>query len=174
MTKQDKLLAVFAQAVKAGGGVHTSAELAFFMGEALTPSFTKFLADCVKKGILRRLASGVFESNLTPPNPKTALYQLVNKLRSDVLTYLSLESQLSYLGEISQQVMDRVTLMTKGRSGEFTTPYGVIELVHTKQAVAKLMPNLYYDSEIKAYRANKEQALADLKNTRRNLHMLKT
>lgn len=174
MTKQDRLLAVFSQSIKAGAGVHTSAELAFLMGETLTPAFTKFLADCTKKGIIRRLASGVFESSLTPPNPATALYQIIKKLRGDVLTYISLESQLSYTGEISQQLMGRVTLMTKGRSGEFSTPYGVIEFVHTKQPVGKLMPNLYYDSDIKMYRANKEQALNDLKNTRRNLQMLES
>lgn len=172
MTKQDKLLTVFSQAVKAGGGVHTSAELAFLMGEFLTPVFTKFLADCVKKGLIRRLARGVFESCLTPPSPKIALYQLINKLRGDVLTYVSLESQLSYTGDISQQVMDRVTLMTKGRSGEFSTPYGIVEFVHTKQPVSKIMPNLYYDAELKIYRANRERALLDLQSTRRNLQML--
>lgn len=172
MTKQNKLLTVFAQTAKAGGGVHTSTELAFLMGEPLTPTFTKFLAACAKKGIVRRLATGIFESNVTPPNPRTAIYQIIKKLRGDVLTYISLESQLSYTGDISQQIMDRVTLMTKGRSGEFSTPYGIIEFVHTKQPVSKLMPNLYYDSDIKIYRANKEQALIDLKNCKRNLQML--
>ena len=68
--------------------------------------------------------------------------------------------------------MDRVTVMTKGRSGEFATPYGVIEFTHTKKPIAEIMPNLYYDSEIKMYRANKEQALADLKHCNRNLQML--
>lgn len=172
MTKQDRLLAIFSETVKAGGGVHTSAELAFLMGEPPSPVFTKFLADCAKKGIIRRLANGIFESSLTPPDVRTALYQVVNKLRGHVLSYISLESQLSYTGDISQLIMDRVTIMTKGRSGEFSTPYGVIELIHTKQTVAELMPNLYYDAEIKMYRANKEQALTDLKSCKRNLHML--
>lgn len=89
-----------------------------------------------------------------------------------MLSYISLESQLSFTGDISQVMMDRVTVMTKGRSGEFTTPYGVIELAHTKKPVAALMPNLYFDPEIKMYRANTEQALADLKHCNRNLHML--
>lgn len=68
--------------------------------------------------------------------------------------------------------MGRVTVMTKGRSGEFLTPYGLIEFVHTKQPVAEIMPNLYYDSDIKMYRAKTEQAIIDLKHCRRNLHML--
>ena len=136
MTKQDRLLAVLAQSARIGGGVHTSAELAFLMGDYLSPSFNKFLADCVKKGIIRRLANGVFESTLTPPDPKLALYQTIKKLRNNVLSYISLESQLSYVGDISQLVMDRVTVMTKGRNGVFLTPYGVIEFTHTKKPVA--------------------------------------
>ncbi|HNA21649.1 MAG TPA: hypothetical protein PLN40_09585, partial [Agitococcus sp.] len=93
MTKSEKLLYVFASSVKAGGGIHHASELAFMLGEAHTPTFTKFLADCVKKGIIRRVAQGLFESLLTPPEPTTALYKIIKKLRGNVLTYISLESQ---------------------------------------------------------------------------------
>ena len=58
MNKSEKLLSVFSSAVKAGGGVHTVSELAFMQGEIYTAAFTKFLADCVKRGILRRVANG--------------------------------------------------------------------------------------------------------------------
>lgn len=172
MTKTEKLLSEFAKAVKVGGGIHTTAELAFMMGEKQAPAFTKFLADCVKKGVVRRLASGIFESTLTPPDPTTAIYKIIKKLRGGVLNYISLESQLSHTGNISQILMDRVTVITKGRSGTFTTPYGVIEFTHTKKPVHKIAPNLYFDSEIKMYRANTAQAIADLKDCNRNLQML--
>lgn len=172
MTKAEKLLAAFSSAVKAGGGVHTAQELAFMLGERHTPAFTKFLADCVKKGIVRRLANGIFESTLTPPEPSTAIYKVIKKLRGDVLNYISLESQLSYTGEISQIVMDRVTVITKGRSATFSTPYGIIEFTHTKKPISKIAPNLYFDSDIKMYRAKLEQAIADLKACNRNIHML--
>ena len=174
MTKADRLLAALSQAVNAGGGIHTSPELAFMLGESHTPAFTKFLADCVKKGILRRVASGIFESTLTPPEPTTAIYKIIKKLRSEVLNYISLESQLSFTGDISQIVMSRVTVMTKGRSGTFSTPYGVIELTHTKRPVSEIMPNIYYDAAIKMYRATTEQAIKDLKNCNRNVHMLES
>lgn len=85
MTRFEKLLAVFADTVKAGGGIHSNAELAFMMGEPLTTSFTKFLSDSVKKGIIRRVAQGVFESAITPPDPATAIYKTINKLRNNVL-----------------------------------------------------------------------------------------
>jgi hypothetical protein len=172
MTKTERLLKVFADAAKVGGGLHDAAELAFMMDEPATPAFNKFLADAAKKGLIRRLATGVYESLLTPPEPRRALYKLISKLRPGVLNYISLESQLSHSGDISQLLMDRVTLMTKGRSGTFTTPYGIIEFVHTKKPVPSLMPNLYFDPDAGIYRANRAQALADLKHCNRNLQML--
>jgi hypothetical protein len=172
MTKTEKLLSVFSSAVKAGGGVQTAHELALMMGEACSQAFIKFLGDGVKKGILRRVAKGLYESTLTPPEPGTAIYKIITKMRSHVLTYVSLESQLSYTGDISQLVMDRVTVVTKGRSGTFETPYGVIEFTHTKKPIDQIAPNLYFDPEIKMYRAKKEQAIADLKDCNRNLNML--
>ncbi len=172
MTKTEKLLAVFSSAVKAGGGIHTAPELAYMMGERHTPIFTKFLADCVKKGIVRRVANGIFESTLTPPDPSTAIYKIIKKLRRSVLNYISLESQLSYTGDISQVVIDRVTVVTKGRSGTFSTPYGVIEFTHTKKSINQLAANLYIDNDINMYRANTAQAITDLKDCNRNVHML--
>lgn len=172
MTKKQTLLSVFASAVKAGGGIHTAPELAFMMGDKYSPAFTKFLTDCVKNGVVRRVTNGIFESTLTPPDPSTAIYRIINKLRGGVLNYISLESQLSYTGDISQVLMDRVTVVTKGRSGNFSTPYGVIELTHTKKPVDKIAPNLYLDTAINMYRAKTMQAIADLTHCNRNRHML--
>jgi predicted transcriptional regulator of viral defense system len=174
MTKTDQLLAVFSRAVKAGGGIHTASELAFMMGEPCSPAFIKFLADAVKRGLLRRVVKGLYESTLTPPEPESARYKIIKKLRGGVLSYISLESQLSHTGDISQLVMDRVTVITKGRSGIFSTPYGVIEFIHTKKPVSQIAPNLYFDPDIKMYRATSEQAIADLKHCNRNLHMLES
>lgn len=76
-------------------------------------AFTKFLADCVKKGLLRRVVKGLYENVITPPESETAIYKIIKKLRNGVLNYISLESQLSHTGEISQLVMGTVTVMTK-------------------------------------------------------------
>jgi hypothetical protein len=172
MTKTEHLLIAFAGTVPLGGGIHTASELAFMLGERRGSPFTKFLADCVKKGVLRRVANGVFESVLTPADASTAIYKIINKLRGGVLNYISLESQLSHTGDISQVVMDRITIMTKGRSGTFSTPYGVIEFTHTKKPVAHIISNLYLDNNIGMYRAKTAQAIADLKACNRNIHML--
>lgn len=172
MLKANKLLTIFAEAVKAGGGIHSAQELAFMLGEPYNTAFIKFLADGVKKGLLRRVLNGLYESTLTPPEPETAIYKTIKKMRGHVLNYISLESQLSYTGDISQVIMDRVTVITKGRSGTFSTPYGVIEFTHTKKPISQIMPNLYFDPDIKMYRATTRQAIADLKHCHRNLQML--
>ena len=172
MTKSDKLLNALAKAVKAGGGIHSASELAFMLGVPCNAAFIKFLADRVRKGQLRRVVKGLYESALTPPEPETAIYKIIKKLRGGVLNYISLESQLSHTGDISQVVMDRVTVVTKGRSGTFSTPYGVIEFTHTKKPINQIAPNLYFDPDIEMYRATTEQAITDLKHCQRNLHML--
>ena len=172
MARSDELLNAMAKATQAGGGIHSTSELAFMLGVRCDAALRKFLADSVKSGRLRRVMKGLYESAITPPDAETAIYKTLKKLRGGVLNYISLESQLSHTGDISQVVMDRITVMTKGRSGCFKTPYGVIELTHTGQPVDQIAPNLYYDPDIKMYRANREQAIADLKYCRRNLHML--
>ena len=172
MTKREKLLFVFSRAVKAGGGIQTVAELAFMTDEKYTPAFTKFLSDCVKAEVVRRVAPGIFESRLTPAEPSTAIYKIVKKLRGGFINYISLESQLSHAGDISQIPIDRLTVVTNGRKGTFSTPYGVIELTHTKKSIHKIAPNLYFDKDINMYRAKAVQSITDLKDCNRNLHML--
>lgn len=174
MAKSDELLGVMAATARVGGGIQSAAEIAMMMGIPCNQRFLKFLGDNVKAGRLRRLVKGYYESRFTPPEADIAIYLLIRKLRRGYLNYISLESQLSYTGEISQIIMDRVTVMTKGRSGCFDTPYGVIELTHTKQPLERVIPNLFFDPDISMYRATNDQAIADLKSVRRNLHMLET
>ena len=174
MAKSDELLSVMAATARVGGGIQSTAEIAMMMGIPCNQRFLKFLGDNVKAGRLRRLIKGYYESRFTPPEADIAIYLLIRKLRRGYLNYISLESQLSYTGEISQIIMDRVTVMTKGRSGCFDTPYGVIELTHTKQPLERVIPNVFFDPDISMYRATNDQAIADLKSVRRNLHMLET
>ena len=172
MTKRERLLALFADTVKAGGGIHTTAELAAMLGERPSAALTKLLSDSVQKGLLRRVAKGLFESRITPPEATTVIYKIAKKLRPGVISYVSLESQLSASGLISQLPIDRLTLVTKGRSGVFNTPYGVIEFTHSKKKLNHIAAQLNFDPAIQMYRASDQQALADLKDCNRNLGLL--
>ncbi|WP_299267537.1 hypothetical protein [uncultured Psychrosphaera sp.] len=166
------LLTEISKSNKAGGSVYDTAELAYMLGKTVDPTFTKFLSDAVKKGSLVRVCKGIYYSALTPPDLSNILLETAKKLRANVFSYISLESQLSHTGDISQIIMDRLTIMTKGRKANIETAFGVIEFVHTKKPLSKLEALVYFDPEIKMFRATTELAITDLKACRRNTHML--
>ncbi|MBM7074531.1 hypothetical protein JQC92_21350 [Shewanella sp. 202IG2-18] len=172
MSKSDALISEIAKSVKSGGCVFDTAELAYMLGETVSSHFRKFLSSCVKKGVLERVVQGVYISTITPPDSISILIEIAKKLRPNVFSYISLESQLSHTGDISQIVMDRLTIVTKGRKGIFETLYGTIEFTHTKKKLTQLEERVYFDDEIKMFRASVELAIADLKACGRNLQML--
>ncbi|PWR00726.1 hypothetical protein [Leucothrix pacifica] len=42
----------------------------------------------------------------------------------------------------------------------------------TKKPVSHIAPNLYFDPDVKMFRATTKQAITDLKHCNRNVHML--
>ena len=172
MSKSDTLISEIAKSVKSGGSVFDTTELAYMLGVKVTSAFRKFLADCVRKGLLERVAQGIYISNVTPPDSINILVEIAKKLRPNVFNYISLESQLSHTSDISQIVMDRLTVVTKGRKGMINTKYGAIEFIHTKKSLEALDSMIYFDDDINMFRASVELAKADLKACGRNLHML--
>ena len=102
----------------------------------------------------------------------TTIEHIARNLRRGELTYESLESALSRHGVISQIPINRLTLMTTGRSGEYRTPYGVIEFTHTKQPVANILPELIERENHALPLASKQLAYANLRSVRRNLDLV--
>ncbi len=126
----------------------------------------------VKARVLERPAHGVYlyahSSHIGP----ATIEHIARNLRRGAITYESLESALSSYGVISQIPIDRLTLMTTGRSGEYRTPYGVIEFTHTKLTPSDIVPNLV-DREGHALPiATKALAYKNLLATRRNLDLV--
>jgi hypothetical protein len=106
-------------------------------------------------------------------NPST-LYKVAQKLRSNHFNYLSLESVLSQDGLISQLPMDRITVMTSGRSQVFILAgIGVIEFTHTKKDMEALAPHLSWDDDLEMFRVTPAFALKELKRVGRNLDLVK-
>ncbi|MEI6388908.1 MAG: hypothetical protein WCQ50_20020, partial [Spirochaetota bacterium] len=100
------------------------------------------------------------------------LYHIAAKLRSGCFNYLSQESVLSDAGCISQVPLQRITLMTSGRSSLASCGiWGSIEFTHTKKVLDRLSGELSYDPEIRLLRASPRLALADLRAARRNLDL---
>jgi hypothetical protein len=101
------------------------------------------------------------------------LFHVAALLRAHTFNYISLETVLSDAGVISQMPMNRIFLMSSGRShivpcGDF----GAIEFVHTNQKPAQIMTQLSYDENARLWRASVSQALRDMKMTHRNSDLI--
>jgi len=153
-------------------GVFTANDLALMLDTPLSPSFYKFLHKATKTGELQSVCRNIYVNSLALPDGRSVLAKIALLLHWDKFVYVSLESQLSYLGCISQVVMNRLTVMTTGRSGKVATTYGTIEFTHTKRLINLLTNEVYYDPDAGIFRATEEKAIRDLKRVGRNVQML--
>lgn len=130
------------------------------------------LARLVRAGVLERPAHGVYLFAYSRNIGPVTIEHIARNLRRGELTYESLESALSLHSVISQIPVDRLTLMTTGRSGEYRTPYGVIEFTHTKQPVERILPELVEREGHALPLASKRLAYDNLRSARRNLDLI--
>lgn len=134
-------------------------------------TFAEGLARLVSDGLLVRAARGVFVNEAAKSRDGWTIERVAIALRPADLSYVSLESALSEYGIISQILVDRITLMTTGREGEFRTPYGVIEFVHTSRLPSDLREGtILTDRPLRV--ASPDTALRDLRRVGRNLHLV--
>ncbi|MER1967952.1 hypothetical protein [Castellaniella sp. GW247-6E4] len=134
-------------------------------------TFAEGLGRLVADGLIVRAARGVFVNEAAKSRDGWTIERVAIALRPSSLSYVSLESALSEYGIISQIPIDRITLMTTGREGEFRTPYGIVEFVHTRRP-----PSALREATVLADRplrlARPDTALRDLRRVGRNLHLV--
>ncbi|MDZ7924986.1 MAG: hypothetical protein U5M23_13250 [Marinagarivorans sp.] len=125
----------------------------------------------VAQGILQRATKGVFVYALSQHKHKYPLEWIAKTMRRGEYSYVSLESALSEYGAISQIPIDRITVMTTGRKGEYKTPFGTIELTHTQRAPLDILANSTVVGRPLRL-ATKQAAYRDLKRVGRNIHLV--
>jgi len=135
-------------------------------------AFHKGLDRLVKAGILQRVCRGVYLNPNAASRDRFLLDRIALTLRRGEYSYLSLESMLSELGVISQIPMDRLTIMTTGRKGEYRTPYGVIEFNHTKRPINDILEHSYHPQGRPMRITDAATAWRDLKRVGRNPHLV--
>lgn len=136
-------------------------------------AFKTLLSRAVKNGRLQRLCRGLYLYAKAKPDHTKILFNAVSKLRPLALNYLSLESALSDAGLISQVPMNRLTVMSSGRSSVIDCgKWGSIEFVKTKQKPKALSANLVYDPSLGLWRASVSQALRDMRAAQRSLDLV--
>ncbi|MGI9280009.1 MAG: type IV toxin-antitoxin system AbiEi family antitoxin [Endozoicomonas sp.] len=125
----------------------------------------------MKQNLLIRAGKGIFVFALARDKGKDTLELIAKAMRRGEYSYVSLESALSDYGAISQIPIDRLTIMTTGRKGEYKTPFGTIEFTHTKRTMAQIVNSMLVTGK-PLRMATKEAAWRDLKRVGRNTHLV--
>jgi len=166
------------QAVKAltdqdrkGQYVFTMRQLRKLFPQDSDRAFSAGLKRLSDSGILTRATKGVYVYELAANKGRHVLEHIAKAMRGGEYSYISMESALSEYGRISQVPIDRLTVMTTGRKGEYKTPYGIIEFTHTSRPVREIVQRMV-EKDRPLRIAKEDAAVSDLRRTGRNLHLL--
>lgn len=154
-----------------GRRVFTRGDLAKIFHDDSPRAFKAGLQRLVADEILQRPVRGVYIFALSGIKSSDTLEHIAKALRRGEYNYVSLESALSEYGVISQIPVDRLTVMTTGRKGEYPTPFGVIEFTHTKRSPAEILPSVR-EVQRPLKLATPAAAWRDLKRVGRNTHLV--
>ncbi len=154
-----------------GRHVFTRGDLAKIFHDDSPRAFKAGLNRLVAEQILLRPVRGVYVYALSSNPGSDTLEHIARALRRGEYSYVSLESALSEHGAISQIPVDRLTVMTTGRKGEYTTPYGTIEFTHTKRPPQDILAGTR-DVKRPLRLAAPATAWRDLKRVGRNTHLV--
>lgn len=157
---------------RSGRYVFTKGDLRKLFSDDAPKAFDEGLRRLVGKGLLVRACRGVYVNERARSFDSFVLERIARALRRGEYSYVSLESMLSEYGVISQVPVDRLTIMTTGRKGVFKTPWGVLELTHTKRTPADILEHTISDRERPLRLATKQTAWEDLIRVGRNLEMV--
>lgn len=154
-----------------GRHVFTRGDLATIFHEDSPRALKGALRRLVADEILLRPARGVYVYALGRNPGRDTLEHVARALRRGQYNYVSLESALSEYGAISQIPVDRLTVMTTGRRGEYATPFGTIEFTHTKRSPVDILSGVR-DVRRPLKLATPAAAWRDLKRVGRNTHLV--
>lgn len=151
----------------------TLGDLRALLPDLSESAFKTLLSRVASEGYLVRFCRGLYLYEQIAPFDGLFLFYAAARLRADRFNYLSLETVLSDSGVISQIPINRISLMSSGRSSIINCgKWGTIEFVHTSRRPETIARQLHYDASCKLWRANVDLALRDMQVTRRNLDLI--
>lgn len=169
---KEQAIKVLREQDRQGKYIFTNRDLSKLFPEDSFKTFNEGLKRLIKSGILKRACRNIYVNEDARQFDSYAIEHIAKTLRRGEYNYVSLESMLSEYGLISQIPMDRITLMTTGRTGIYNTAYGVIEFTHTKRTVKDILNNTTKINERPLRMATKQAALRDLKRVGRNISLV--
>ena len=154
-----------------GWNVFTLSDMRVLFPYQSEKTLSESLRRLVRKGLLERVANGVFVNPLSSRSRVGMFERIACAIRRGEYNYISLECAFSEWGVISQIPQAYLTIVTTGRKGVFNTPYGVIEFTHTKRSPLEILKNTI-QGERPLRIATAPTALRDLQRVGRNLHLV--
>jgi len=149
--------------------VFALSDLKALLPEHRDGAFKSVVTRLEKRGDLIRVCRGIYMLPDSTLRGSDLLGRVAARLRANQFNYLSLETVLSDAGVISQIPLNRIVLMSSGRSSVISCGvYGTIEFVHTRKKAADLASDLSYDSGSQLWRASPRLALQDMRDTQRD------
>ncbi|KMJ45155.1 hypothetical protein AB204_10700 [Xenorhabdus khoisanae] len=155
---------------KMGRAIFLLQDLKVIFAGKSSKTLQKSVARLVKTKLLLRITKGVYVYTRASMGGYP-LETIAKNIRRGEYNYISLESALSQYGLIPQIPIDRLTIMSTGRTGEFKTPWGVIEITHTSREPSEIL-KATLESRSPLRIARKETALRDQKRVGRNMHLV--
>lgn len=151
----------------------SSSDLRALFPQMSDVSFKTLLSRSVSSGLLTRVCRGIYlyKRNYQPDG--AILFHVAKLLRANELNYISAETALSYSGVISQIPMNRIVIISSGRSniidcGEF----GVVEFIHTSKTPDQILKQITYDYMYGMWCATTKLAIQDMKYMKRNTDLI--
>lgn len=169
--QQSVAIATFSKYDRLGHYVYAVQDLAKLFPEDNPRTLKAGLQRLTKSAVLIRAIKGIYVFAYSRHLGADTLELVAKTMRRGEYNYVSLESALSEYGVISQIPIDRLTVMTTGRKGEYKTPFGVIEFTHTKRSVRDLISSMVSIGRPLRF-AHKLAAFRDLKRVGRNMHLV--
>ena len=124
-----QLMDVISQLASQQACLFTPADLRSILSTHSETAFKTLLSRAVSEGYLTRLCRGLYLYEKANPDRGLILPHAASKLRPLGLNYLSLETVLSEAGVISQIPMNRIMVMSSGRSSVIDCgPWGSMNL----------------------------------------------
>lgn len=169
--KKDKAIKILSEWDAKGRFVYTPGDLAKLFPKDSPRTLQEGLNRLVKSEILQRVIRGIYVYNYAKSKDSHVIEHIAKAKRRGEYNYVSFESALSEYGTISQIPIDRLTVMTTGRKGEYRTPYGIIEFTHTSRKIDDVL-NGIKDIGRPLRFAKQKAALRDLKRSGRNVQLV--
>lgn len=136
-------------------------------------AYRTLLCRSVQAGHLARVCRGLYLYEPVAPPSGLELFHMAARLRAGAFNYISLETVLSEAGVIAQVPINRISVMSSGRSNNIRCGrWGAIEFIHTLRRPEQLAGQLRYDARSRLWWAGVPLAMRDMRVTRRDQDLI--